>query len=113
MRGVSATILPVPPPPPKIGSLVKPSRRPHTWRLGVVEAVDEHGVKVRAYVAPPGAYAGTAAHYRHDAIEVVPVEAARRYLEQLRAKIVTARAVLAQDEQDAAQIEEAIAASKE
>lgn len=50
------------------------------WRLGVVEHVDEHGVRVRAYVAPTGAYAGSAGTYPAEYLEVVPIETARAYL---------------------------------
>lgn len=54
------------------------------WRLGVVEHIDEHGVRVRAYVAPSGAYAGQAATYPAEYLAVVPIETARAYLGEQR-----------------------------
>lgn len=91
---------------PRVGALVKPIRPPYTWRLGVVEdALPDGRYKVRAYVAPAGAYEGSAAVYRADEIEEVPRERVEAFL--LRTKAEAERAATL-----ARQIEEALAAVK-
>jgi len=71
----------------KPGTLVKPIAGPKTWRLGVVESADGDRVTVRAYVAPPGAYEGTAATLRRDDLAEVPRAEVEGYLQVVRAKI--------------------------
>lgn len=72
----------------KLGALVKPIRPPLTWRLGVVEALlDDGRYRVRAYVAPPQSYAGTAAAYAADEIAEVPRERVRAFLATTEAEL--------------------------
>lgn len=70
------------------GVLVKPAKKDGTWRLGVVEEeLDGGRFKVRAYVAPAGAYEGTAAVYRADELAEVPRREVEGALEVTRARI--------------------------
>lgn len=87
------------------GTLVRPSRKEGTWRLGVVEAIDGERIMVRAYVAPAGAYEGTAAAYRADEIAEVPRAEVEGALQVVRARI-------AAEQQFERQIVEALAAAK-
>lgn len=66
---------------------MKPSGRDGSWRLGVVEEVlDGDRFKVRAYVAPAGAYEGTAAVYRADELVEVRRAQVEGYLQAVRAE---------------------------
>lgn len=87
------------------GTLVRPSRKDGTWRLGVVESVEPDGrFKVRAYVAPAGAYEGTAATYRADELVEVPRREVEGALQVVRARI-------AKEQQLERQIEAALGAA--
>lgn len=89
-----------------VGSFVKPSGRDGTWRLGVVEEVlDGDRFKVRAYVAPVGAYEGTAAVYRADELAEVPRAEVEGALQVVRARIE-------REQQLERQIVEALGATK-
>lgn len=71
----------------RVGALVKPIRPPYTWRLGVVEAVEDDGLyKVRSYVAPPKSYEGSAGCYRADQIVEVPRRRVEMYLLRVQAE---------------------------
>lgn len=88
-----------------VGSFVKPSGRDGTWRLGIVEEVRDDGrYTVRAYVAPAGAYEGSAGVYRGADIVEVPRAEVEGALQVVRARI-------AQEQQLERQIEAALAAS--
>lgn len=88
-----------------VGDLVKPARPTGTWRLGVVEAIDDAGAcKVRAYVAPPNSYARSAATYPASELVVVPRDVVQARLAVVRAE-AAASALLAD------QIVEALAAA--
>lgn len=88
------------------GTLVKPNGRDGTWRLGVLESEEPDGrYSVRAYVAPAGAYEGTAAVYRPDELTEVPRAEVEGALQVVRARI-------AQERQLERQIEAALAAAK-
>jgi hypothetical protein len=86
------------------GSFVRPSRKDGTWRLGVVESIDGERITVRAYVAPAGAYEGTAAAYRADELTEVPRREVEGALEVVRARI-------AKEQQLERQIVEALGAA--
>lgn len=69
------------------GTLVKPIKGPKTWRLGVVESIDGDRIKVRAYVAPAGAYEGSAATFARDELAEVPRAEVEGALQVVRARI--------------------------
>jgi hypothetical protein len=73
--------------------------------LGVVEHIDERGIRVRKHVAPAGSYVGAIATYRPEDLAVVPVERVKAYLVKVRAEGVQLAEL-------AAQIEGALAAAK-
>lgn len=89
----------------RAGDLVRPVKNP-TWKLGVVEAVDAEGRhRVRSYVAPPRSYEGSIGHYRRDELVLVPVQ-------RVTARLATVRAEIANRQELAQQIENALAATR-
>lgn len=91
---------------PVVGDFVKPAGFDGTWRLGVVETIDEKGVySVRLYVAPPGAYEGQIHHAKAKELTVLSAD-------QVNGALVTTRAIIASKQQLARQIDEAMQAAK-
>lgn len=90
---------------PAVGDFVKPAGVDGTWRLGVVEKIDEKGnYAVRLYVAPPGAYEGQIHHAKARELTVLSAD-------QVNGALVTTRAIIVQKQQLARQIEEAMQAA--
>lgn len=73
---------------PRVRSLVKPTRPPFLWKLGVVEKVlDDGRYFVRSYVAPPKSYEGSAAPYAPDEVAEIPRARVEARLNSIRMQI--------------------------